>query len=197
MKRSPGHARLLPAMARGTALVAVLIASMPLHAQQPAAKAPQKGASAPQPAPSIRLADLSWIEGHWRDESGGGLSEEIWTAPAGDSLMGMWRFAQDGEVRVFELLAIKAEDGKLVLRFRHFDPKLAAREEKDRPLVWPLIRSGPREAVFEGPEASGKETARLTYRRPDEDTLVVVLEKGGKAQEFRYRRVTSAVPTGR
>jgi hypothetical protein len=186
MKRSPGHARFLPAVARGTALVAVLLASAPLRAEQPAA--------AP---PAHRLADLSWLEGHWRDESGGSLSEEIWTAPAGDSLMGMWRWAQDGKVRVFELLAIKAEDGKLVLRFRHFDPKLAAREEKDRPLVWPLLRSGPREAVFEGAEASGQGTARLTYRRPNEDTLVVVLEKGGKAQEFRYRRVTPTVPTGR
>jgi hypothetical protein len=188
MKRSPEHVRSLPAAARGTALVAVLLASTPLHAQQPAAKAPQTGNSAPQPAPSSRLADLSWLEGHWRDESRGSLSEEIWTAPAGDSLMGMWRWAQDGKAQVFELLAIKAEDGKLVLRFRHFDPKLAAREEKDRPLVWPLIRSGPREAVFEGPEASGQGTARLTYRRPDEGTLVVVLEKAGKAQEFRYRR---------
>jgi hypothetical protein len=190
MKHSPGCGKFPPAVARATALVVVLLTGMPLHAEQPAS-------AAPQAAPAHRLADLSWLEGHWRDESGGSLSEEIWTAPAGDSLMGMWRWAQDGKVRVLELLAIKAEDGKLVLRFRHFDPKLAAREEKDRPLVWPLIRSGPREAVFEGPEASGKETARLTYRRPDEDTLVVVLEKGGKAQEFRYRRVTPTAPTGR
>jgi hypothetical protein len=57
------------------------------------------------------------------------------------------------------------------LGFRHSDPKLAAREEKDRPLVWLLIRSGSREAVFEGPEASGQGTTRLTYRQPDEDTL--------------------------
>jgi hypothetical protein len=175
-------------MARGTALVAVLLASAPLRAEKPAVPAPQAGSAAPQAAPSPRLADLAWLEGHWRDESGGNLSEEIWTAPAGDSLMGMWRWAEDGKARVFELLAIKAEEGKLVLRFRHFDPKLAAREEKDRPLVWSLIRSGPREAVFEGPEASGQSTARLTYRRPDEETLVVVLEKAGKAQEFRYRR---------
>ncbi len=183
MKHSSGRGPFPPAVVRFTALVVVLLTGMPLHAEPP--------------APSNRLTDLAWLEGHWRDESGGSLSEEIWTAPAGDSLMGMWRWAQDGKVRVFELLAIKAEEGKLVLRLRHFDPKLAAWEEKDRPLAWPLIRSGPREAVFEGAEASGKGTARLTYRRPDEDTLVAILEKGGKAQEFRYRRVRPAAPGGR
>jgi hypothetical protein len=177
---------------RLAALAAGLLAATALHAQQPAPAAPKPAAAAAQAAPTIQLAELAWFEGHWRDESGGGLSEEIWTAPAGDSLMGMWRFAQDGKVRVLELLVIKAEEGKLVLRFRHFDPKLVAREEKDQPLAWPLLRSGPREVVFEGLEASGKGTARLTYRRPDEDTLVAILEKGGKPQEFRYRRVKPA-----
>lgn len=197
MKHSAGHGLSPLAAARATALVVVLLAGMPLHAEQPASTATQPGRSASHPAPSNRLADLAWLEGHWRDESGGSLSEEIWTAPAGDSLMGMWRWARDGKVRVFELLAIKAEEGKLVLRLRHFDPKLMAREDKDRPLAWPLIRSGPREAVFEGPEASGQGTARLTYRRPDENTLVVILEKGGKPLEFRYRRVRPATPGGK
>ncbi|HEX8701657.1 MAG TPA: DUF6265 family protein [Myxococcaceae bacterium] len=168
--------------ARIITLAVVLLAGTALHAQPPAHTAP--------PAPvATRLEELAWFEGHWRDESGGMLSEEIWTAPSGDSLMGMWRLAQDGKVRVFELLAIKAEDGKLVIRLRHFDPKLVAREDKDKPIVWPLVRSGPREAVFEGPESSGKGTVRLTYRRPDDDTLVAILDKGGKTQEFRYRRV--------
>jgi len=168
--------------ARISTLAVVLLAGTVLHAQSPAPKAPPA-------ALATRLEELAWFEGHWRDESGGMLSEEIWTAPSGDSLMGMWRLSTDGKVRVFELLAIKAEDGKLLLRLRHFDPKLVAREEKDKPLAWPLVRSGPREAVFEGPEASGKGTVRLTYRRPDDDTLVAILDKGGKAQEFHYRRV--------
>jgi hypothetical protein len=182
MERSPERGLLQASAARLIALAGVLVMTAPLHAQPPAHTAP------PSP-PTARLADLAWFEGHWRDESGGMLSEEIWTAPAGDSLLGMWRLAQDGKVRIFELLAIKAEDGKLMIRLRHFDPKLIAREEKDQPIVWPLVRSGPREAVFEGPEASGKGTVRLTYRRSDDDTLVAILEKGGKAQEFRYRRV--------
>ncbi|WP_224246576.1 DUF6265 family protein [Hyalangium gracile] len=166
--------------ARGLALAAVLLAVTPLQAAPP--------------APTSKLTDLAWLEGHWRDESATHLSEELWTAPAGDSLMGMWRWAQDGKVQLFELLTIKSEDGKLVLRFRHFDPKLNAREEKDRPLAWPIIQSGPREAVFEGADPSGEGTSRLTYRRTGEDSLVVILEKNGKPEEFRYRRVRSSVP---
>ncbi|HYI01970.1 DUF6265 family protein [Hyalangium sp.] len=197
MKRPSPLGRVSPASALPVALVGMLLAGTSLHAEPPVPAAPKQGSSAPQPAATNRLDELAWLEGHWRDDSGGSLSEEIWTAPSGDSVMGMWRWAQDGKVRIFELLAIKAEEGKLVLRFRHFDPKLVAREEKDRPLAWPIIRSGPREAVFEGPEASGQGTSRLTYRRSDEETLVVILEKGGKPQEFRYRRVQPAVPTGR
>lgn len=178
MKLSTERILLSPLTLRIAALGVVLMAGSPLHAAPP--------------APAARVADLVWLEGHWRDESGGHLSEELWTAPSGDSIMGMWRWVEDGKVRIFELLAIKQEEGGLVLRLRHFDPKLVAREDKERPLAWPLLRSGPREVVFEGPDATAQGKARLTYRRPDEDTLVVILDKAGKAQEFRYRRVKPA-----
>jgi hypothetical protein len=134
------------------------------------------------------LAALAWLAGHWVDEPGGDLSEEVWTEPHGDSMLGMWRWVSARSARAVELLAIGVEAGRPVLRLRHFDGRLVAREERDRPLTWPLLRTGPREAVFEGSEGSGRGKARLTYRSPDPDTLVAILEKGGKPQEFRYRR---------
>jgi hypothetical protein len=170
----------MPVAARFVALALLLLAADPLHAAQP--------------APPPRLSELAWLEGYWRDEFGGALSEEIWTAPSGDSIVGVWRWSQDGKVRIFEILAIKAEESGLVLRLRHFDPKLIASEEKDRPLVWYLVRSAAREAVFEGKDSAGKGIIRLTYRRPDEDTLIAVLEKEGKPYEFRYRRVRPVAP---
>jgi hypothetical protein len=48
-----------------------------------------------------------------------------------------------------------------------------------------LIGSADREMTFEGDEETGK--VRLVYRRSGDD-LVVVLEKGGKNQEFRFHR---------
>lgn len=76
-----------------------------------------------------RLADLAWIAGRWIDDSGGNLSEEIWAAPAGDSMMGMWRYVAGGKVRIFEMLTIGEHEGGLALRLRHFDPRLAGRED--------------------------------------------------------------------
>jgi hypothetical protein len=144
--------------------------------------------AAPQAAPApASLADLAWFEGHWVDRSEAHLSEEIWTAPSGDSMVGVWRLVIDGKLRISEILAITAEPDGPTMRLRHFDPKLIGREEKDRPVVFRLVAWKPREAVFEGPGVNGEGLVRLSYRRPTDDTLVAILEKGGKAEEFRYR----------
>jgi hypothetical protein len=73
-----------------------------------------------------------------------------------------------------------------VLRFRHFDRALVGWEEKDKPLVLPLVRQGAREAVFEGLASDGTRL-RLHYRRPAEDRLAVTLLRGDQAQEFAFR----------
>lgn len=133
------------------------------------------------------LADVAWIAGHWVDDADGNLSEEVWTAPAGDSMIGMWRYTARGKLAVQELLNIADHGAGPVLRLRHFDPRMAAREEKDAPLALPLVSWKENEAVFEGPGVpSGR--VKLTYRRPEPDVLAVTLDKGGKPQEFRMRR---------
>ena len=141
-------------------------------------------------SPPASLVDLAWFEGHWVDRSDTHLSEEIWTAPSGDSMIGVWRFVSDGRLRISEILSITAEAEGPTMRLRHFDPKLIGREEKDRPVVFRLVAWKAREAVFEGPGVSGEGLVRLSYRLPSHDTLVAILEKGGKAEEFRYRRST-------
>ncbi len=146
-------------------------------------------AQAPAPAPARAvLSDLSWMAGRWIDDSGGNLSEEVWTAPEGDSMMGMWRFLSGGKTRIYELLTISLEPDGIVLRLRHFDPRLVGREEKDKSVELPLVTWKPREAVFEGPALGAPGMVRLTYRRPADDTLTTTLEKDGKTQEFRFRR---------
>ncbi len=88
--------------------------------------------SADSTSPS--LAKLSWLAGRWVDDSGGNLSEETWTAPSGDGILGMWRLVVGGQIKLSELLSIQAEGQTLVLRLRHFDAKLVGREERDKPL---------------------------------------------------------------
>jgi hypothetical protein len=143
--------------------------------------------TAPPPI-KASLADVSFIAGHWVGGEAGELSEEVWSAPEGDSMMGMWRFTSKGQVKIYELLTLTTEGENVVLRLRHFNPDLVAREDKERPVELPLVAKSPREAVFEGPEYNVKGTVRLTYRRPTDDTLTGTLEKEGKKQEFRFRR---------
>jgi hypothetical protein len=164
-------------MARGLVLPVVLLLVQGLSVQ--AAKG--------EPVPAT-LADVSFMAGHWIGGEAGSVSEEVWSAPEGDSMMGMWRYVAKGRTRIYEILTLTADGPNVVLRIRHFDPKLVAREEKDRAVELPLVAKGPREAVFEGPESGVKGTVRLTYRGADDGTLAAVLEKEGKKEEFRFRR---------
>jgi hypothetical protein len=101
-------------------------------------------------------------------------------------MMGLWRLVSGGSVRVLELAAmIEGEHGP-ELFLKHFNGRMEPRaSEKDQTSGMRLIGSGDREMTFEGDEESGK--VRLVYRRSGDD-LVVVLEKGGKKQEFRFHR---------
>jgi hypothetical protein len=147
-----------------------------------------------EPAPPASVADLAWIAGRWLDASSGNLSEEVWTAPSGDSMLGMWRFVSAGRARIFELLTITTGDGGPELRLRHFDRMLVGREDKERPVVLKLVRRADREAAFEGPEYAGAGRVRITYRRAEEDGLTVTLERGGSKEEFRFRRGDARTP---
>lgn len=143
--------------------------------------------TAPPPIKAI-LADVAFMAGHWVGGDPGELSEEVWSEPEGDSMMGMWRFVAKGKTQIYEMLTLSAEGDAVVLRLRHFNPRLVGREEKDRPVALSLVKKGPGEAVFEGLEHNVRGTLRLTYRQPTSDTLVGMLEKEGTKQEFRFRR---------
>lgn len=165
----------------------VLVLAMALFAQTQATTptaAPAQASSAPRAS----LRDVAFVAGHWVDGTDTDRSEEVWTEPAGDSMQGMWRLVAGGRVRVMELLVFKEESGSVMLRFRHFDPLLVAREETMSPLVLRLARLAPGDARFEGPTADGSGAMALTYRRPAPDALEVTLERGGKTERFSFRR---------
>jgi hypothetical protein len=138
-------------------------------------------------AGAATVADLSWLAGRWAGELHGRAIEEIWSAPSGDSLVGVFRVVKDGKARLYEILVVEQEEKGPVLRIRHFDRRLIAREEKDKPVTMPLVGHKDGEAVFQDPESG----TRIVYRR-DGDSLVAALEKtrDGKrtVTEFRYTR---------
>jgi hypothetical protein len=137
--------------------------------------------------PAATLADVAFITGHWQGRTAEGFSEEVWTAPEGDGMLGMWRWVEGGKAAVLELLTIRQEASGPVLRLRHFNGALVAREEKDKPVELPLVSRAGGEAVFEGPSSTGGQV-RLTYKREGDNALLVTLEKGGQKVPFRFER---------
>ena len=171
----------------GHPAVRSVLGALLLVALLPAREAAARASEAPAPV-AATLGDVAFMAGHWVGGEDGDLSEEIWSTAHGDSMMGMWRYVRKDETRIYEILTLTAEGGNVVLRTRHFDPRLVAREEKDRPVALPLVAKKEGEAVFEGPEHGVPGTVRLTYRKEADGGLVSVLEKKGSRQEFRFRR---------
>jgi len=93
---------------------------------------------------------------------------------------------------MFELITVTVDDDDVVFRLKHFDRKQVGWEEKDESLTFTLVRNGEREAIFENPARD--HPRRITYRGPDADTLVVILEgvTDGKPDisEYRFHRAT-------
>ena len=139
-------------------------------------KAPAAGAA----GPSATLADMSWLAGQWTGTGLGGVSEEMWSAPAGGAMMGMYRLLRDGVVVFYEFLALVEEEGSLVLKLKHFDADLTGWEEKDRFVSFRLVRMTPAEAYFGG----------LTFRRAGDDRLEIFLalrDADGTVREEAFR----------
>ena len=57
--------------------------------------------------PKASIADLSWLAGSWKGESNGVRMEEHWTAPDGNSMVGMHRDSGKGRTMLFEFLRIE------------------------------------------------------------------------------------------
>jgi hypothetical protein len=138
------------------------------------------------PATAASIESVAWMAGHWIGTGTDDVSEEIWLPPAAGSMVGMWRWAQKDTTRLYELLALSVEDGRVVLRLKHFRPNLHGLEEKDAPFVLTAVKAGTREVVFEGKGTEG--LLRIGYRLPAPDRLEAFVEHGTRKDEFTYRR---------
>ena len=146
----------------------------PRHPQEPL------GAARGEP---LEFGEVAWLAGSWAFEGLGGTGDEMWTEPAGGSMLGLFRLLQDGKPAFYELGTLDEVDGSLVLRIKHFNPDMSGWEEKAETVDFPLVAMSPEELAFEG----------LTFRRQGEDEFVAFLafvSGDGSTREERvlYRR---------
>ena len=71
------------------------------------------GASASQ-ATKPAIADLAWLAGSWTGTSQGIEMEEHWTAPKGNSMVGLHRDVGKGRTMLFEFLRIEQQGDQIV-----------------------------------------------------------------------------------
>jgi len=130
-------------------------------------------------SPKATLDDVSWIQGHWKGEAFGGITEEIWSPPLGDSMMFQFKLVVENKVVFYEFGGIREEKGTLRLQFKHFHGDFKGWEEKDEIQDYKLVKIEGNRVYFEDftfEKISGSEI----------NLYVVIGNKDGTSQEMKF-----------
>lgn len=139
-----------------------------------------RAATAQAPA---KIEHAAWLAGCWVTHRGPATVEEQWMAPAGGTMLGMGRTIRDGRLDDYELMLIRAKDGRV--------------DYEAHPMMQPT-------AVFTATVISDTllqfENPRhdfprlIAYHRRGPDSLIARIAAGpapgDKQVAFPYRRVT-------
>ncbi len=143
-----------------------------------------------QGKPADSLAKLKFLAGAWKGELDGDLVEEHWSEPAGESLIGMFRWVgKDGKVRLYELLSIKAEADGPTLRLRHFDGTFTpwASEQDGIPLLRMSECAGTR-VVFTNTANEGLKSCEYEVKGDQLTIVVSFFDPNRRPLKFELKR---------
>lgn len=132
-------------------------------------------------SPKATLEDVSWIQGRWKGEAFGGITEEIWSPPLGDSMMFSFKLVADDKVVFYELGGIREVDGTLIFQLKHFGNDFKGWEEKDETLDAKLVKIESDRAYFEG----------FTFEKKNENeiNIYVLIEEKGLTEEVMFNYI--------
>lgn len=133
-------------------------------------------------SPKATLKDVSWIAGHWKGEAFGGVTEETWSPPLGNSMMFSFKLVNDNKVVFYELGAITEIEETLLLQLKHFGPDFKGWEEKDESETFKLVKIEKNRIYFND----------FTFERISDNEInlyVVISEKGEREEvKFNYKK---------
>ncbi|MEM6698226.1 MAG: DUF6265 family protein [Bacteroidota bacterium] len=129
-------------------------------------------------SPKASINDVAWIAGHWQGTAFGGIIEEVWTPPLGNSMMAAFKLVNDEKTNFYEVIIISEEDETLVMKLKHFHSDLKGWEEKEEYIEGKLIKIEGQKVYFNG----------FTYERVDENHLniYVVMKEGEQVSEMKF-----------
>jgi hypothetical protein len=131
-------------------------------------------------SPAATINDVAWIAGTWQGTAMGGQCEEIWSKPAGGSMMFSFRMIVDNKVNFYELGHVVQKDGSLLLQLKHFEGNLKGWEEPFETVDFPLVKIEKGKAWFDG--------FTIEQKGPDRIIMYVLMEETGKELVFDYKR---------
>ncbi len=91
-------------------------------------------------SPNAKLQDVSWISGYWTGEAFGGITEEIWSKPLGNSMMFSFKLVVDNKVQFYEIGGITQKENTLLLQLKHFDGDFKGWEKKEETVDFRLVK---------------------------------------------------------
>ena len=128
------------------------------------------------------LDDLSWLSGCWEGRQGTAILEEIWSKPAGGSMLGLGRTVKENRTVSFEFMQFREENGSLV-----FLPQ----PQGGTRVSFPLKDSFGERLTFENNAHDFPQ--RVIYERKGPGLLLAAIEgtyKGKETrEEFQMRKV--------
>lgn len=138
-------------------------------------------------AQDAAFAPVEFMVGQWVGQGDGVFIEEVWSAPSGDNMMGMFRYVRSGTGSFYEMMLIEQVEKALVLRIKHFNAGLIGWEEKAEVHSFTLTESAENRGLFV--QADGAK--RLRYVRTGNQLDVALEELEGdewKSQSFRFEK---------
>ena len=137
-------------------------------------------ASVGDEAAQAELSQFRFLQGAWSGTGFGANCDEMWSAPAGDCMLGTFRMVKDGRLKFTEFCMIQKDaNGGVALRLKHFNPDFGGWEEKDKYVSFPLIKVEKNKACFGG----------LTYALQPDGSLkiwVAMKQEDGSFKEAAF-----------
>ncbi|HVT44649.1 MAG TPA: DUF6265 family protein [Thermoanaerobaculia bacterium] len=130
------------------------------------------------------ISEMEWLAGWWSGEGLGGRTEEVWTAPEGGAMVGMFRFVRDGKPVFYEILTLRESDEGMSIRLKHVNPDMTGWEEKEKFVEFRYVGLIDGVHHFSG----------LAFRREGNDAMTIYLAlraKDGTMTEHVFRMTRS------
>jgi len=157
-------------------IILLLLLSLNSYAQN-TVSFPENGNS-----PKADLSEIAWMEGHWKGEAFGGITEEIWSPPLGGSMMFSFKLVVEGEIGFYELGHIRQVEETLVFELKHFHGDLKGWEEKDEVQRFKFVKSEGDRMYFEG----------FTFERISDNEINIyglISNEDGSSEEVKFNYI--------